>query len=167
MDETVDPLGRHACPGCGEQLFNNEEKCWKCGAVQPRPAAPTEETLAATPTETAETGTPASPPAPPPVVTEPTQTVLPALAAVPQGASAAGKTAAWALGLSVVGCGFPCLPLAPVGLWLALRARRTGDSPLAVAALIMAVLSTVSWLALTIFFGSAMFSGCMEVIKSP
>ena len=55
--------------------------------------------------------------------------------------------AAIALALAIAGWFSCCIPLAPIGLWLAVKARREGAPPLATAALIAAIFGTMVWVA--------------------
>lgn len=123
-------------------LFGNEEQCWKCGAVQPEvaaapePEAPAPEPAAREPTRPAR-------PAPAPA---PTPQAAPRLAQpepVSEADQKARTLAIWALVLSIIGWFTCCLPLSPIGLWLAVKARRERADGLATVALVFGIIGTV------------------------
>ena len=155
--------GQFRCPHCGEALYAGEQVCWNCGrrvdeAPAPAPAPMPPVSVAA--------AVPAAGPvaaglqAPPPGAVGWEELARAEGRPVPS--AGAMSLAYWSLGLglaSVLTCGGLSI-LAPVALWLGIRAHREGAGPVAVVGIvlgalgILALLGGIAWIALLIAAGS-------------
>jgi hypothetical protein len=148
------PEGKRRCPGCGEVLYAEEKRCWRCGAelapaaVAGVPVAPPAPLPVA-----AATPTPAATPVIVPVTAPATPPYVPP--AVPAGPDAPVDAAAqtlgiWALVLSLLGL-ICCPPIIPsiIAVILGAKARAGGAVGLGTAGLVIGIIGLVVSLLLT------------------
>lgn len=130
--------GQRRCPHCGEALYADEQVCWSCGKRVDEVAEPPAEVPMTVPV-TAEAQPPAEPvrlawdELPPPQPPEPAE-------------AEAMRAAWWSLGLGLAAlltCGGLSI-VAPIALWLGLKATRGGAGPVGVVGLVMGVLGTLA-----------------------
>lgn len=129
--------GQYRCPHCGEALYHGERTCWNCGRRVDETAGAEEQWPMTVPV----TAQPESPPQPAVLAWEPTPPPESAHAPIEAGAMSA---AWWSLGLGLAAlltCGGLSI-LAPIGLWLGIKATRGGAGPVGVVGLVMGAVGT-------------------------
>lgn len=129
--------GQFRCPHCGEALYRGEQVCWSCGKRVDEAPEPSEDVPVTVPV-TAEAQPRPAPPAlgwddlrrpqePPPAEAD------------------AMRAAWWSLGLGLAAlltCGGLSI-VAPIALWLGLKATRGGAGPAGVAGMVLGALGTL------------------------
>ncbi len=149
--------GQIRCPHCGEALYAGEQVCWNCGKRVDEPVAGTES--AAAPVDAPQA--PAVglvPPALEPVTAAPEPPPelgwdeLPRAEDKPAPSAEAMRLSYWSLGLGLAAlltCGALSI-LAPIGLWLGVKARREGGDTVATVGFVLGILGTLVFMVVAV-----------------